>query len=118
MNRDSWVYFGVGLGLGAVVATLFAPASGADTRQMIAQKTSDGIDQLKSQGQAWKGAVTDTVNDTVQRTKDTVNDTMQRTKDSVQKAGRTLQYSKDNLSAAVQGAKDAYREAVATTPGV
>jgi len=101
------MYFGLGLSLGAVVATLFAPASGSDTRQMIAQKAGEGIDQLKNQSQAWKGSVTDAMNDTVQKTKDTV-----------QKAGRTLQYGKDNLNAAVQGAKDAYREAVATTPNM
>ena len=105
MNKDNWVYFAMGLGIGAAVATLYAPASGDETRQMIAQKTSEGMDQLKNKGQAWKGSMTDAMNETVQRTKETV-----------QKAGKTLQYGTQNVNAAVQAAKDAYKQSVETTP--
>jgi gas vesicle protein len=51
MNKDSAVGFGIGLlsgvVIGGVIALLFAPQSGKETRQMIKEKTGDIIDAVK-----------------------------------------------------------------------
>ena len=39
-------YLLVGLGIGAVIALLFAPRSGQETRQMIGKKADEGRDYL------------------------------------------------------------------------
>jgi gas vesicle protein len=43
-------YFVAGLGIGAVVALLFAPQSGEKTRKQIVEKAQDGRDYVSSKG--------------------------------------------------------------------
>lgn len=43
-------YFLAGLGIGAVVALLFAPQSGEETRQQIADKAQESKDFMTSKG--------------------------------------------------------------------
>jgi len=63
MNKDHAIGFGVGLLAGAViggvVALLYAPKSGKETRQMIKDKTSDVVDTVKEK----TGEVIETVKD-------------------------------------------------------
>jgi len=51
MNKDHAIGFGVGLLAGAVIggviALLFAPQSGKETRQMIKEKVGDVVDTVK-----------------------------------------------------------------------
>ena len=51
MNKDHCIGFGIGLLSGAliggVIALLYAPKSGKDTRQMIKDKTSEVVDAVK-----------------------------------------------------------------------
>jgi gas vesicle protein len=51
MNKEQWGSFGVGILAGAVVggvvALLFAPKSGKETRQMIKDKTMEVVDIVK-----------------------------------------------------------------------
>ena len=51
MNRDHAIGFGIGLLAGAViggvVALLYAPQSGIETRQLIKDKASDAVDAFK-----------------------------------------------------------------------
>ncbi len=51
MNKDHAIGFGVGLLTGAiiggVIALLFAPQSGKETRQMIKGKVTDVVDAVK-----------------------------------------------------------------------
>jgi gas vesicle protein len=52
MNRDQAVSFGIGLLAGAliggVVALLFAPQSGKETREKIKEKSAEVIDMVKA----------------------------------------------------------------------
>ena len=52
MNRDHAIGFGVGLLAGAVIggviALLYAPQSGTETRQLIKDKASDAVDAFKN----------------------------------------------------------------------
>jgi gas vesicle protein len=43
-------YFAVGIGLGAVVAILFAPKSGKETRRLIVNRTGEGRDYVAARG--------------------------------------------------------------------
>jgi gas vesicle protein len=43
-------YFLAGIGIGAVVALLFAPQSGEETRKQIAEKAQDGKDFVAHKG--------------------------------------------------------------------
>ena len=47
-------YFLAGLGLGAVVALLFAPRSGEETRQYLRERAEEGVDELKRRGRELK----------------------------------------------------------------
>ena len=44
------VYFLGGLGIGAILALLFAPQSGKQTRDMIVQKAEEGKDYVTTKG--------------------------------------------------------------------
>ena len=87
-------YFFLGLGLGVAVGVLFAPKSGAETREFLRSKAEEGIDNVKSQAD---------------NLKETAADALERSKQTIQK-------HKDNLASAVEAGKQAYREAT-TTPG-
>ncbi len=85
-------YFFLGLGLGVAVGVLFAPKSGAETRDFLRSKAEEGTDFVKRRAEDLR----DTAADAVDRSKD------------------TIRRHKDNLSAAVDAGKQAYREAVKT----
>lgn len=85
-------YFFLGLGLGVAAGVLFAPKSGAETRDFLRSKADEGTDYVKRRAEDLR----DTAADTIDRGKD------------------TIRRHKDNLSAAVDAGKQAYREAVKT----
>ncbi|MCC6587707.1 MAG: YtxH domain-containing protein [Bryobacterales bacterium] len=88
-SMSSAGYFFLGLGVGAAVAMLFAPRSGAETRQAI----SDGVNT----GSRW------------------VTDKSREVADKASKAmssGREmLQHRQEQVAAAVDAGRQAYREA-------
>jgi gas vesicle protein len=51
MNNDHLIGFGIGLAtglvIGGVIALLFAPKTGAETRQLIRDKASGVVDAIK-----------------------------------------------------------------------
>lgn len=83
-------YFCLGLGLGVAVGILFAPKSGAETRQLLRSKAEEGADYVKRRGTEFR---------------DTAADAVERGKQAVAR-------HRDNLTAAVDAGKQAYREAV------
>ncbi len=85
-------YFFLGLGLGVAAGVLFAPKSGAETRDFLRSKADEGTDFVKRRAEDLR---------------DTATDTLDRGKD-------TIRRHKENLSAAVDAGKQAYREAVKT----
>jgi len=95
MEDDSKLsYFFLGLGLGVAVGVLFAPKSGAETREFLRTKAEEGTDYVKQRAD---------------NLKETAAETLERSKQTIQK-------QKDNLAAAVEAGKQAYREAT-STPG-
>ena len=83
-------YFCLGLGLGVAVGILFAPKSGAETRQLLKSKAEEGAEYVKRRSSEFR---------------DTAADAVERGKHAVAR-------HRDNLSAAVDAGKQAYREAV------
>jgi gas vesicle protein len=47
MNSNNTLYLLVGLGIGAVVGVLFAPKSGAETRDFVRSKSAEGASYVK-----------------------------------------------------------------------
>lgn len=54
-------YFMAGLGIGAVIALLFAPQTGEETRKQIADAAQDGRDYVASKGQDFRKQAGDLV---------------------------------------------------------
>jgi len=93
MEDDSRLsYFFLGLGLGVAAGVLFAPKSGAETRDLIRSKAEEGTEYVKRRGT---------------EIKETAAEALERGKSTVLK-------QKENLTAAVEAGKQAYREAVNT----
>jgi gas vesicle protein len=54
-------FFLAGVGLGAVVAVLYTPKSGKQTRRMIASKAEEGRDFLEARGKEFRHQAEDAV---------------------------------------------------------
>ncbi len=54
-------FFLAGLGIGAVIALLFAPRSGKETRDMIVQKAEEGRDFVKTKSEEIRKQAEDAV---------------------------------------------------------
>ena len=81
-------FFLAGLGIGAVIALLFAPRSGQETRDMIVQKAEEGRDFV----------VTKT------------EEIRKQAEDAVEKGKDLVSKQKELLSAALEAGKQAYQE--------
>jgi gas vesicle protein len=96
---DKFVYFLAGAGIGAVLALLFAPKSGRETRQMIARTANDSRDFLS--GKVTEGR--SYVEGTGRKMTDEFSSFLEKSKDA-------LQRQKEQLTAAFEAGKAAYRE--------
>lgn len=91
MGDDSkFSYFFLGLGLGVAVGLLFAPKSGAETRDLLLTKADEGKDYIRRRTEDLR----DSANEAIEKGKSVVN------------------RQKDQLAAAVEAGKQAYREAI------
>ena len=67
VNQPNWsnafTTFVVGVGIGALVALLFAPASGKKTRHYITRTAKQGLDDVASTGKRWSRRAQETVDD-------------------------------------------------------
>lgn len=65
MSRNIWsskfTTFAVGLGAGALLAVLFAPSSGEETREYISGTMKKGVDDAVSTGRRWTRRAQETV---------------------------------------------------------
>ena len=89
-DKNSISYFFLGLGLGVAVGLLFAPKTGAETRDMLSAKADEGKEYLKRRSED---------------VRDSASDILDKGRDLVSK-------QKDQLDAAVQAGKQAYRDTV------
>jgi gas vesicle protein len=94
MDKNGFSSFLLGLGVGIGIGMLFAPKSGADTRQLIKDKTGEGTDFLKQRSTELK---------------DSAGDLLSKSKDA-------LNRQKDTIADAMEAGKQAYRDAVNQSP--
>ena len=89
-DDNKFSYFFLGLGLGVAVGLLFAPKSGAETRDLLLSKADEGKEYLKRR----------------------TSDLRESAEEVIEKGKSAMGRQRDNLSSAVQAGKQAYREAV------
>jgi gas vesicle protein len=80
MDKSGFSSFLLGLGVGIGIGMLFAPKSGADTRQLIKDKTGEGADFIKQQGTDLRDSASDLLakgKETLNRQKETIADAME-----------------------------------------
>ncbi len=92
-NDKRFSYFFLGLGIGVAVGILFAPKSGAETRELLKEKADEGKEYLKRRSQELR---------------ETAVEALERGKQAVVR-------QKDQIAAAVEAGKAAYREKVAAS---
>jgi gas vesicle protein len=81
-------FFLAGLGIGAILALLFAPRSGQETRDLIAAKASEGRDFVKAKTEELR----------------------KQAEETVEKGRDLVTKQKELLSAALEAGKQAYQE--------
>jgi gas vesicle protein len=85
-------YFLVGGGIGAIVALLFAPRTGRETRDIIVQRTAESRDRVAS---------------ATRSTSDKMSDYIEK---GLDKGKEAVSSQKDQISAAIAAGKQAYEE--------
>lgn len=96
---DKFLYFLAGAGIGAVLALLFAPKSGRETRELLARTAAESRDFLASKVNEGK----EFVGDTTRKASDDFSSFIDRSKDA-------LLRQKEQLTAAFEAGKTAYKE--------
>lgn len=94
MDKNGFSSFLLGLGVGIGIGMLFAPKSGADTRQIIKDKAGEGTDFVKQRGAELR---------------DSAGDLLAKGKEAL---GR----QKETIADAMEAGKQAYRDAVNQPP--
>jgi gas vesicle protein len=77
-----------GMGIGAILALLFAPKSGKETRDYLVQKAEEGRDYVTVRGRELR----------------------KQAEEAVEKAKDVVAKQKEQLSAALEAGKQAYQE--------
>jgi gas vesicle protein len=80
-------YFLVGLGIGALIGTLFAPKSGEETREFLAQRAEEGKEYAQKKARELR----------------------ERADDLVDRGKHVAARQKESLSAAVDAGREAYQ---------
>jgi gas vesicle protein len=96
---DKFLFFLAGAGIGAVLALLFAPKSGKETRDLIARTAADSREYLS--GKVTEGK--QFVGETSRKVSDDFSNFVDRSKDA-------LLRQKEQLTAAFEAGKAAYKE--------
>jgi len=81
-------FFLAGMGIGAILALLFAPKSGKETREYIVQKAGEGKGFVTAKGREYR----------------------KQAEETVEKARELVAKQKEQLSAALEAGKQAYQE--------
>lgn len=81
-------YFLAGMGIGAMLALLFAPRSGEETRQYLRERAEEGLDAAKRQ----------------------VRELREHAADYAERGKEYVERQRESVQAALEAGKQAYRE--------
>ena len=98
-GSDKFLFFLAGAGIGAVLALLFAPKSGRETRELIARTATDGREFIANKVTEGRQIV----EEKSRKIGDDFNTFLDKSKEAVQR-------QKEQLTAAFEAGKAAYRE--------
>jgi gas vesicle protein len=98
-SGDKFLFFLAGAGIGAVLALLFAPKSGRETRELLARTATDGREFIS--GKVSEGR--QMVEQRGRRFGDDFTSFLDKSKEAVQR-------QKEQLTAAFEAGKAAYRD--------
>jgi len=98
-SSDKFLFFLTGAGIGAVLALLFAPKSGRETREMLARTANDSRDYVT--GKVTEGR--QFIEERGRKVTDDFTAFLDKSKEAVQR-------QKEQLGAAFEAGKAAYRE--------
>jgi gas vesicle protein len=90
MDKNGFSSFLLGLGVGVGIGMLFAPKSGAETREILKNKANEGSDYLKQRSSEFK----------------------QTAAEWVDKGKEAMNRQRENLSDAMEAGRQAYRETI------
>ena len=90
MDKNGFSSFLLGMGVGVGIGMLFAPKTGAETREMIKGKAGEGADFLKQRS----------------------GDIRQTASEWVDKGKEAVSRQRENLTDAMEAGKQAYRDTV------
>lgn len=96
---DKFLFFMAGAGIGAVLALLFAPKSGRETRELLARTATDSRDFLTNKVTEGRQIV----EERGRKLGDDFNSFLDKSKEAVQR-------QKEQLTAAFEAGKAAYRD--------
>jgi len=96
---DKFLFFLAGAGIGAVLALLFAPKSGRETRELIARTANDGREFIANKVTEGKQIV----EEKGRKLTDDFSSFLDKSKEAVSR-------QKEQLTAAFEAGKAAYRE--------
>ena len=86
-DSNSFVWFLAGLGVGAVVGTLYAPRPGSETREVLRSRAEEGKEYAQRKARELR----------------------ERAEDLVERGKHVATKQKDSISAAVDAGRDAYQ---------
>lgn len=116
-------WFLAGLGVGALVGILYAPKSGRETREDLANGAREGTEYLRARGrQAVEdvGAIVDKgkaqVNDYMERGREVVDRGRAQWEEFVERGKSLVSEQTNRVSAAVDAGRQAYQSATTNTP--
>lgn len=94
MAESKLAYFLLGIGVGATVGVLYAPAAGEEFRSDLIRRADDGREFVRRRGE----------------------DLRQRAGDALDKGRGAVSGQRDQLAAALEAGRRAYREATGRSP--
>lgn len=103
-------YLLIGGGIGAVLALLFAPKSGQELREDIADATRKGIDKGRETAAHLQEAAGDYYEVTRERASEAIHSAQEAAHDLGERARTAAAHTANPFSAAIEAGKEAYRD--------
>ena len=103
-------YLLIGGGIGAILALLFAPKSGQELREDIADATKRGIEKGKETAAHLQEAASDYYEVTRERASEAIHSAQEKAGEFTERAKTAAAQSAHPFSAAIEAGKEAYKE--------